>query len=273
MEGNGFLIVKQLGQAHSLIGYLVAGAVDRIAVSECESILSHSRPNSAICATFRQQILAAAPSVSLSGALKWGATEFSAGEESDRNSLTVGQETNVAKRQLSAKDKVLYDEMSADFEATILQNMVSAFKVADEQPAIRRADFAAIDAADAKSQESKDNPFTAEYTSGYDFYSNLAREDDETAAKTQVALASIDVLTIKAKTGSFPASLPAGHIDPFDNKPLQYRRLGTGFEIYTVGPTGTFDGIMAHKTGWDDCFIYPAPPKRPVPPAILAFPN
>lgn len=47
-------------------------------------------------------------------------------------------------------------------------------------------------------------------------------------------------------SGKYPASLeealkPAP-IDPFDGKPLRYRRQGSGFVIYSIGKTGTFDG-------------------------------
>jgi hypothetical protein len=46
--------------------------------------------------------------------------------------------------------------------------------------------------------------------------------------------------------GVLPESLGAAlsplPTDPFDGKPLHYRRDGAGFVVYSVGPDGKFDG-------------------------------
>lgn len=49
--------------------------------------------------------------------------------------------------------------------------------------------------------------------------------------------------------------------DPFDGKPLRYRCEGNGFVVYSVGPTGKFDGGSPHQKppNGEVAFRYPRP--------------
>jgi hypothetical protein len=77
-------------------------------------------------------------------------------------------------------------------------------------------------------------------------YLQTAASDAVRGARIDCLRAGCEVLLWRAKHGAWPRNLrecmarvPA---DPFDGKPLRYRREGDGFVIYSVGETGRFDG-------------------------------
>src|SRR5207244_1431542 len=88
-------------------------------------------------------------------------------------------------------------------------------------------------------------------------------------ARGAVLSAAAALLVYKARHGAFPdrmegalAELP---LDPFAGRPLRYRREGEGFVVYSVGPTGNFDGGRpdGEKPKDQAFFRYPAPPPPP----------
>jgi hypothetical protein len=64
--------------------------------------------------------------------------------------------------------------------------------------------------------------------------------------QANVVAAGAALLFYKARRGTFPArlnqALPVPPLDPFSGRPLKYRREGSGFVVYSVGPSGTFSG-------------------------------
>jgi hypothetical protein len=89
------------------------------------------------------------------------------------------------------------------------------------------------------------------------------RAQDEAIASTVRCAAAL--LVWKRKNGRFPEQL--GDVvdpvptDPFDLKPLRYRREGNGFVVWSVGEKLTFDGGdgKTKPTGHDVLFRYPLP--------------
>jgi hypothetical protein len=102
-----------------------------------------------------------------------------------------------------------------------------------------------------------------------DTYELITEKCDVANARRQEMLAAVAVLREKIKTGSFPNELPALFIDPFSGKQLIYKHNGDGFSIYSVGPSGVFDGVKKQGAGSDTVFVYPAPPTIPVPSNLL----
>ena len=51
-------------------------------------------------------------------------------------------------------------------------------------------------------------------------------------------------------------------MDPFTNRSLLYKREGTGFVVYSAGPTGRFDGGKpgVKVPGQESLFRYPVVP-------------
>jgi len=92
----------------------------------------------------------------------------------------------------------------------------------------------------------------------------LARQE---ATKKSIQMGA-QTLAWKVKRGAFPNSLKevisSIPLDPFDGKPLRYRKEGAGFVIYSVGETGKYDGRVFEKGRWrESVFRYPAPPQKP----------
>jgi hypothetical protein len=90
---------------------------------------------------------------------------------------------------------------------------------------------------------------------------NIQRSD----AQAAVIRAGAAVLAWKARHGAFPARLKEVlrpvPTDPYDGKPLRYRRERSGFAVYSSGPSGTFNGGTPDKkpTRQESVFRYPLP--------------
>jgi hypothetical protein len=57
-------------------------------------------------------------------------------------------------------------------------------------------------------------------------------------AKRNLAATSLRLMQVHLRTGAYPITLPAYGpmaLDPFDGRPLRYRRVGAGFKIYSIG--------------------------------------
>lgn len=89
-------------------------------------------------------------------------------------------------------------------------------------------------------------------------------------AIAEVTRAGAFALYWKAKHGAFPDTLGDASspkfVDPFDGKPLKYRKEGAGFVVYSVGATGKFTGGAPNlNAGNETRFRYPAPPEFTAP--------
>lgn len=77
-------------------------------------------------------------------------------------------------------------------------------------------------------------------------YSRSVAEVGVVVARQRLLLAAIAVLRERRQTGVLPVALPSGlganRMDPFDDKPLRYRKQGDGFIVYSVGADRKDDG-------------------------------
>jgi hypothetical protein len=84
-------------------------------------------------------------------------------------------------------------------------------------------------------------------------------------AKVETLRTASAVLVWKGAHGSFPTSLTQAManppVDPFDGKPLRYKREGAGFVIYSVGPYGSYKGGSPDQAPLktDAVFRFPMP--------------
>ncbi len=91
----------------------------------------------------------------------------------------------------------------------------------------------------------------------------LKQADNQACADVVHAAAS--VLAWRQTHGTFPKSLDEAMLkapaDPYDGSPLQYRLVGNGFVIWSVGPTGVFDGGSPYTKPdkSETYFMYPLP--------------
>ncbi len=89
-------------------------------------------------------------------------------------------------------------------------------------------------------------------------------------ADTAVLAAGARVLAWKAAHGKFPNALQEAvtnvPLDPFDGKPIRYRKEGAGFVVYSAGESLKYDGRHSDKEKYaESVFRYPAPPRK-IPP-------
>ena len=63
-------------------------------------------------------------------------------------------------------------------------------------------------------------------------------------ARHRTTRMGIEVLLVRATSGSFPTELPssAEASDRYNGRSLGYRREGKGFVVYSVGKDGNFNG-------------------------------
>lgn len=91
-------------------------------------------------------------------------------------------------------------------------------------------------------------------------------------AARRVTRQGLEIFAYKAAKGHYPKALDATTlwaIDPFNNKPLQYKFIAEGFELYSVGPNGKDDGGPRQsnsgnsQTSDDVVFYRPEPVVKP----------
>jgi hypothetical protein len=77
-------------------------------------------------------------------------------------------------------------------------------------------------------------------------------------AEVRSTLVALALERYRRATGEWPATLAAlvsGQlaavpVDPFDGKPLRYRRLADGVVVYSIGPDGTDNGGRLVRGAW-----------------------
>jgi hypothetical protein len=101
-------------------------------------------------------------------------------------------------------------------------------------------------------------------------FSRIAQIDTRIIAQLRTAQASLAIQRYRLATGKLPdtlaelvpAYLDAVVKDPFDGKDLRYKKLETGFVVYSIGEDGSDDGGKERQrkrsrppTSWDITFI------------------
>jgi hypothetical protein len=98
-------------------------------------------------------------------------------------------------------------------------------------------------------------------------FTGLPTKAAEDRARAAAMLSAASALDWRVRNGSFPAALseamPRVPQDPFDLKPIRYRREGNGFVVWSVGKTGHFGGGRRGVKAPSDevAFRYPPPPR------------
>ncbi len=279
----GFRFSSQATSTPKQIGLLVGEAIDAITVGSLQDILAKAGPNADLDNQVSDDVLALPP-LSLSHALSGEPAEADAefdilrrakpAELAEALQLTGLQTVSPAAKFTPAEQRQINNLLDAA-EADYLHGMRQIIPAADN-PAARRAVFAAEARPDTddpiRTISDTLNPVvSAERIMGSSpTLGGLEQQAARVAARRLVLAAGAAVLAAKAQTGAFPAALPAPFTDPFTGKPLGYRREGTGFVVYSAGPTGTFDGGKPGDPafGPNTVFRYPLVP-IPVPPEAL----
>ncbi len=280
-QARGFVVTEHVTDSSPLlIGFLVAAATDAITVSGMQGIVQMAGPNVAVDAQ-AQAALTAAPGFSLSRAIS-GECASADGEfllvrhappadffqvlptdspyrgkrRTTQKQFTPAQQTQVT-ALIDAAEALTLSQTRALYEAAKLPR-------ADRQEAFIRMEMKASDLRDDPVRILAAPLSIAAQGTAF----NTGESADRSTARHAVAAAGAAVLAVRAKTGVFPDTLPAGLTDPYFDKSLGYRREGTdGFVVYSVGADGGFTGGKPGDklTPSQVLFRYPAPPPEPLP--------
>lgn len=280
----GFRISAHSQTDQILIAHFVAIAIDAITLRGLENILYHTggRPDVAIAVrsaveqnwssrslahSLRGEVLFGITSADMARKEGLGGISESTGGNGEINAKNPAQMTPEERRNLND----MIDFSTAWVVRTIRELMASADL---PYPQAR----AACSKAEKQLTNSKD-PRMALAAVVAPAYSNVPGRRAYDIAKARIVQSAAAVLAWKAKHGSMPTSLSAAVSpapeDPFDLKPLRYRRIGNGFVIYSIGETGKFNGELADPRVYsrEAVFRWPLPDKLKVPPVAASPPG
>lgn len=276
-QAEGFRVAGHAASDHILIGYLVGNSSEAITLSGMQSILTLAGPNAAVDADVRRAVAGSCPQLFLRETLRAepatmapvfiqlhrGQGQGIAWLSSAMSGLSDGGKMPVVRSRnapvSAAEQKIVSDAIDSQ-QASYLVDMRHLIAGMDGPEADRRSAIEFV--MNPSAEDVKGGIRTLSFTLMPDV---LKLDDDEKRihAREAVTLAAAALLSAKAKTGTYPDTLPSGSSDPYTGKPLQYRREGAGgFVVYSVGPTGRFDGGRPGQKvpATESLFRYPAVP-------------
>jgi hypothetical protein len=263
----GFALGRHVGSDQTIINYLVARAVDAITLAGMERILQAAGADSAVVQAVADAVQANRPQYRLGHYLKGELVQSlrfredvrKAGFDSLKEFDSPGYRHMRKKYGYPADAKQAMNRFIEANSIHIIRLYRRAIQVGDRPFPEARARLAAISAEYENSKDS--DRMLASITAGN--LPQFAAIKARGAAHYKVLRAACAVLAFKAKNGSLPSLLDQAMspppVDPFDLRPIRYRREGEGFVVYSVGPDGKFDGGKpgAKRDGRQHLFRYP----------------
>jgi len=279
-QERGFRIANQAASDGLLISSLVGSAIDAITLAGMQSILDLAGPDATLDSRVEADILALPPL-----SLRYALSGEAAAADWEFASLRRAKPANLAQAFPSESPFLGSHPASASFtplqqtqwtelvdaaQADYLHQFRQLFAAADLPKSGRQAVFTGL-AVQAQANQTDPIQALSDLLNALPSQPLLWSAPDRGTARRLVTAAGAAVLAVKAQTGTFPSSLPPTFIDPFTNKPLDYRLEGAdGFVVYSAGPDGTFDGGKPgdNRYGPNIVFRYPLVPV-PVPVGML----
>lgn len=284
-QARGFRVAQHAASDHVIIAYLVGVASESISLSGMQSIMAQAGPNAVVDNTVKAVVASRHSHISLRDAMAGETgldyTNFTNMHRYEQYGIEAalnygfpddadgGNPPKQQFRPVSVSEQAHTHDMIDAWQADYLHQMLPLVLAGDAPVATRRSIYAAAGRQTAPSTNLLTLPTQSIHTVSrlvIPVFSKIDENDTRIHARESVTLAAAAILGAKAKTGAFPDKLPQEFLDPYTNKPLQYRREGeTGFVVYAVGPTGHFDGGQpGQKTpGAESLFRYPAVPLPP----------
>ena len=242
----GFHVSEHAYQDPLLIGWLVGIASDAITINSFESIMLLNRHQPNVVAEAAQALASSRHSHTVSDALK-GEAAFGIAElafiRSNRfgglNDLGAGDAANspLAKKT-PAEWSDFVDSNGIQlmkYYRQIIADAAGPYPISSQNVA---AQFAKLD-----SQHGEDTYIVHIL---FPVFSKIMVKDAQIAARAAIVQASAALYIWRAKHSEYPATLQEAAdkvpADPFDLKPIRYRRDSAGFVLYSVGENGKYDG-------------------------------
>jgi hypothetical protein len=265
---QGFRIAQHAASDPILIGHLVAVAIDAITLQGMENILLAAGDQPVVPQAVRTALERNWKKPSLAFGLT-GETVMQyvavkmvrQGGLKTLRELTAGEDGPPPLEDTPFNDPKYLDTIVDDNGRNLLRIMRKLIAAADQPyPTASRAVPAELEVV----EQSKDPRYMLALVLLPVLDQAVAvRARDE--AKASAVRAGASLLEYKAKHGSFPATLAEAissvPADPFDLKPLRYRREGGGFVVWSVSQSLTFDGgdPATKPAPTEIAFRYPLP--------------
>jgi hypothetical protein len=282
--GQGFAIASHADSGGTLIAHLVAVAIDAITLRGLENILYQAGDQPGVAAAVRQAIERSftVPSLAhaMRGELVMDLVSFDmvrkGGPQAFQQVMSTAppaQPASTLAAMTPEQRRKFYEKMDAD-TAALVHCIRKAYLAADgPYPTAKKVFHEVTSWAETNKRR-------------YELFDVVSPVYDQSAAKHTLIAAraaairsAAAVLEWKAKHGALPEHLkdvlPSPPTDPFDLKPLRYRRLGNSFLVWSVGEKGKFGGISASASDYrlQAIFRWPmaevlkkkAAPPRPAP--------
>lgn len=276
-----FRLARQVASTGSVVSFLVGAAVDGIGLSGMRRILYHSGRDAAVAEAVRQAIETQSNTLKLAAAFRGEPLQFLVLSESMRNNLPKllrGDPNWVSQPKAFVKTAeyrawtrkwgyprdpklaaLRYLDMN---DAHLLAWMRRAIAVADRPyPEARRR----LEAIAREAEKVSQSPDYALAAAPMQTLALLPASKARHQAAAEMVAVGAAVLAWRARQGRLPDTLKECladvPLDPFDLRPLRYRKEGDGFVVYSVGESGKFNGGKSDRkpAPTDVLFRYPLP--------------
>ena len=281
-QALGFRVAKHAASDHVIISYLVGTASDALTFAGMRSILEQAGPNADVNDAVRTTVTAQYSRLPLRDAMAGEAgyvcTLFTRMHQAEKYGLQAALDFGYPSAdnlrptphpvQVSPAEQKRVHNLIDAWKADYLAGMLPLVCASNEPVTARRAVFAALDQRFEKPPGLFNPTVSTHLLSSLllPAFSKIDEDDTKMQAHEAVIVAAAAFLSEKAKIGTYPDQLPPGFTDPYTDKPLQYRREGdSGFVVYSVGPSGHFDGGRPGEKapGQESLFRYPVQEPSP----------
>jgi hypothetical protein len=274
-QALGYATALHAAAEPTVIAYLVAEACVAIANSGLVDILHMARPDEGVAGSVRSA-LQKAPHLSIAWALRGEALFIASGARAARQHGPRVYAEEFAEeydehdelivkpmRALTPRERGVYADLVDAIEADSLRRLRGLITAAGKPYPANRVAMERI----CNPPDDPADPIIGMARHGMSVFPNITNIAARTQAMHAVTSAGASVLAYRARTGEWPAGLAATSeiipMDPFDGRPVRYRREGGGFVVYSVGQDGDFDGGKSgERYPLERFFRYPAGPAR-----------
>lgn len=277
-QARGFRIAEHAASDPTEISLLVGIACDALTLDGMKDILYLAGPNAGVADAVRTTLTARRPRFSLRAALEGETVTALAAIQMLRRAGPkalpdyLGVKPPAHLRPPTLQDRQLFTRLWDAAEADFIRQMRHAMVIADQTYPARLTRFKRLDQQFGMCYSiPTDHPVRLLLSVLVSLFEPTAANAARARAREDVVVAGAALLAYQGQHGVWPVHLeeaiPAPPLDPFSGQPVKYHQEGQGFVVYSVGPSGTFDGSDRGpgRRGAEIFFRYPAPPPQPHP--------
>ena len=251
----GFRLGAHMAQSTDLVPYLVANATDATTLGAMKRILYAAGDRPGVAAAVQHAVETEWRPHSLARALQGEVILPLVELEKDRKAGPAAYEKALAadRRQGVPETARLTEDDRSHWDRFVDRRKAAALRIVRETAAVADRPYSeaslALASVSSELDTHRQDPAFLSAAEVFPVYEQAVKKHAQLQARVATVEAAAAALNWKAGHGSLPPSLasamPRPPADPFDGRPLRYKREGNGFLVYSVGPTGKFDGGTA----------------------------